>query len=87
MRSMKARAARLATMVAVLAAGLAVLAPVASAKVAVSFERLDGLRVSRDAGQVQQGRDPEDRLAQGEERARPEPGHLGQRGLLRSARP
>ena len=42
MRSMKARAARLATMVAVLAAGLAVLAPVASAKVAVSFERLDG---------------------------------------------
>src|SRR3954471_22820589 len=42
MRTMKARAARLATMVTVLAAGLAVLAPVASAKVAVSFERLKG---------------------------------------------
>jgi pimeloyl-ACP methyl ester carboxylesterase len=42
MRSMKIRAARLATMVAVLAAGIAVLAPVASAKVAVSFERIKG---------------------------------------------
>jgi pimeloyl-ACP methyl ester carboxylesterase len=42
MGSRKVRATRLATMVAVLAAGIAVLAPVASAKVAVSFERLKG---------------------------------------------
>ena len=42
MRSRKVRAARLATMVAVLVAGIAVLAPVASAKVAVSFERIKG---------------------------------------------
>ena len=42
MRSMKARVARLTTMVAAMAAAIAVLAPAASASVRVSFERLRG---------------------------------------------
>ena len=45
-----------------------------------------GLCRSRHAGPVQQGGRAEDRLAARQERARPQPRNLGERGLLRAAR-
>ena len=86
MRSIKARVARLTTMVAAMAAAIAVLAPAASASVRVSFDASGASppparRPSTTrSGVLKIG--PRER----EERPRPQPGHVGQRRVLRAAR-
>ncbi len=44
-----------------------------------------GRQVPRHPGQVQPRRHPQDRLAEGQEHPRPQPGHVRQRGVLRAA--
>ena len=49
-------------------------------------EEIDGRgHQAGDAGQPRQGRDPQGRAEEGAQRPRPQPGHVGERGLLPAA--
>ena len=70
----------------VLLIALAACAAPVSASAAMRFHRIAGFPSPGHAREVQQGRHPQGRPEEGAERARAEPGHLGERRLLRAAR-
>ena len=77
------RQRRAALAVAVAAVGVAAAAPAAGAS--VRFERHQGLRRPRHAGQVRPGRRARDRRRRRATSSDHGPGHVGQRRLLRAA--